>query len=180
MEADQMHRRCGIYCGTTTEGAIMEAIPWFWAWIILAAALAIGEMLSLSFFMLPFAVGAAVAAILNALGLDLPWQFVAFIVVSVIALFALRPLARRWTRQGADAKTGVDRLVGMQGKVVEGRSQAGEFRVLVEGDPWNASATDGRTPELGTSVEVLSVNSNSLTVKALSAEIEAGTAVEAQ
>lgn len=145
----------------------MEAIPWFWIWIILAAVLFVIEMLTLSFFILPFAVGGLAAAITNAIGLDLVWQVVIFIAVSAISLVALRPLARRLTRKGADVKVGAERLVGMRGKVVEGESQTGEFRVIVGGEPWNAVTEEGTklTPE--TAVEVLAVNSNTLIVKSV-------------
>ncbi|MDR1088481.1 MAG: NfeD family protein [Coriobacteriales bacterium] len=145
----------------------MEALPWFWIWIIAAALLFIGEMLTLSFFLLPFAVGAVAAAICNAVGLDLVWQIVVFIAVSVVALVALRPLARRWTRKAGATKVGAERLVGLQGKVIEGQSQTGLFRVVVDGEPWNAATTDDTTLKPGTFIEVLAVNSNMLLVKAL-------------
>lgn len=143
----------------------MEAIPWFWVWIVAAAILFIGEMLSLSFFMLPFAVGAVFAAILNAFGFDLVWQVIIFIVASVTSLLALRPLARRWTRKSSTIKVGAERLVGMHGAVIEGQSQAGDFRVLVGGEPWNAATADATQLQPGTLVEVLAVNSNILLVK---------------
>lgn len=145
----------------------MEAIPWIWIWTIAAAILFIGEMLSLSFFLLPFAVGAVIAAIFSAIGLDLVWQVVVFIVASVISLFALRPLARRWTRKGGNVKAGAERLVGMQGKVVEGQSQTGEFRVVVGGEHWNASTEEGKRLEPKTTIEVIAINSNTLLVKTL-------------
>lgn len=158
----------------------MDASTWFWVWIIAAALLFIGEMLSLSFFMLPFAVGAVVAAVLNAIGLDLVWQIVVFIVVSVASLFALRPLARRWTRHGEKTKVGAERLVGMRGKVVEGKSQSGLFRVIVEGEPWNATTEEGVVLEPGTDIEVLLVSSNTLIVKALSADASSGSCPQGQ
>ena len=97
----------------------METIPWFWVWVVLAAALSVGEMLTTSFFMLPFALGAAVAALIEAFGGDLVWQWVVFTVVSVVALILFRPLARRITPTTTQ-KSGVDRLIGMSGKVIEG------------------------------------------------------------
>lgn len=151
----------------------MEALPWFWIWLILAAVLFIFEMLSLSFFILPFAVGALLAAVCNALGLDLVWQVVVFIVASVISLFAMRPLARRLTRKGADVKVGAERLVGLRGKVVEGGTRAGEFRVVVDGEPWNALTSDGTKLLVDTPIEVLAVKSNSLVVRVATPEAAA-------
>jgi membrane protein implicated in regulation of membrane protease activity len=156
----------------------VEALPWFWIWIIAAAVLFIGEMLSLSFFLLPFAIGAVLAAIGNALGLSLVWQVVVFIVISVIALVALRPFARHITKKASNVKAGAERLVGMQGAVVEGQSATREFRVMVGGELWNASTADGYKPEAGTPVEVLAVNSNSLVVKVLPLDASADTGQE--
>lgn len=148
----------------------MEALPWFWIWVILAAILFIFEMLSLSLYLLPFAVGALVAAICNAIGLELVWQVVVFIVASVVCLIAMRPLAKRLTRKGADVKVGAERLVGLKGKVVEGGTKAGEFRVVVEGEPWNALTHDGTTLLPDALIEVLEVRSNTLLVKERSNE----------
>ncbi|MCL2806705.1 MAG: NfeD family protein [Coriobacteriia bacterium] len=145
----------------------MEELPWFWIWIVAAAVLFIGEMLSLSFFLLPFAIGAVVAAICNALGLELVWQIIVFIVVSAVSLAALRPFARRITKKASGAKAGAERLVGMKGAVIEGQSATRDFRVKVDGEPWNASAASGATLVPGTPIEVLAVNSNSLVVEAL-------------
>ena len=156
----------------------MEAIPWFWIWIVLAALLFIGEMLSLSFFLLPFAIGAVFAAILNAVGLSLSWQLTAFIVISAISLAALRPFARKITKKASHTKAGAERLIGMQGAVVEGQSAALEFRVIVGGEPWNARTPEGFKPKLGTTVEVLAIDSNSLIVRALPQADLAGAAGE--
>jgi len=146
-------------------------MPWFWIWVIAAALLFIGEMLSLSFFLLPFAIGAVVAAILNALGLDLTWQIIAFIVVSGIALAALRPFARKITQKASHAKAGAERLIGMRGSVVEGQSSALDFRVVVGGEPWNARTPEGIKLRPGALIEVLAVDSNSLVVRVL-AQVE--------
>jgi len=155
----------------------VDALPWFWIWIVAAAALFIGEMLSLSFFLLPFAIGAVFAAIFNVIGLSLPWQLAIFIVVSGIALAALRPFARKITKKASHAKAGAERLIGMYGAVVEGQSAALEFRVVVGGEPWNARTPEGFKPKVGTTVEVLAIDSNSLVVRALpQAEAEASAA----
>jgi membrane protein implicated in regulation of membrane protease activity len=143
-----------------------------------AALLLVLEMLSLSFFLLPFAIGAVAAAILNFIGVELVWQVSAFIVVSGIALAALRPFARRITKKADDVKMGAERLVGMRGTVIEGQSKSGEFRVMVGGEPWNASSQDGSRLKPKTLVQVLAVNSNSLLVADLPVEAPTATATE--
>lgn len=143
----------------------MEALPWLWIWIVLAAVLLIIEMLSLSFFILPFAVGAALAAVACGFGVELIWQAVIFVVASIISLFAMRPLAKRLTKKGGNAKVGAERLVGLKGKVIEGGTKAGEFRIVVNGEPWNVYTSDGATLPVDTIVEVVEVKGNSLLVK---------------
>jgi membrane protein implicated in regulation of membrane protease activity len=149
----------------------METLPWFWIWIVLAAALCIGEMLMASFFMLPFAVGAGIAAIANVLGADLLVQWIIFVAVSILALFLLRPLALKVTRNTTE-KTGVDRLVGTLGTVVDGNAPAGFARAVVGGEEWNvcvaASAATADAPDPlkpGASVRVLEVDGAHLVVE---------------
>jgi len=144
----------------------MEALPWFWIWVVLAAGLCIGEMLTASFFMLPFAVGAGVAAIACVLGSPLWLQFLLFLVVSIVALAALRPVAKRVTRSNVE-KAGADRLLGRAGTVIAGEPHAGGFRVLVDRDEWNANTEDGTVLGVGTQVQVLAIDGTRLIVRAV-------------
>jgi membrane protein implicated in regulation of membrane protease activity len=153
----------------------METLPWFWIWVILAAALCVGEMFTASFFMLPFAVGAAAAAIALIFGAPIELQFVILIVVSIVALIAMRPLARRVTIESAE-KAGADRLVNKIGSViVGGNAERREFRVLVQNDEWNAVSTDKSILPIGTEVEVLQVDGTHLVVRALQATLQNAT-----
>jgi len=74
-----------------------------WAlWIIAACLLGVGEMLTLSFFLAPFAVGAAAAALADVLGAGTVVSFAVFLVSSILLLLVLRPLAYQGLRAGAD------------------------------------------------------------------------------
>ena len=53
---------------------------WFWIWAVLAAFFYVGEIFTAAFFMMPFGVGATVAALLAYLDLNVAWQWAAFIV----------------------------------------------------------------------------------------------------
>ena len=141
----------------------MEALPWFWIWVLLAAVLCIGEMFTLSFFLLPFAVGAAVTAIANVLGANVIVQWVIFVVVSVVALVALRPVARRITKP-TNIRSGVERLIGSVGEVIEGQAPEGLIRIRVEREEWNASFEDGCRPDIGSKVKVIGVDGTRLIV----------------
>jgi len=115
---------------------------WFWLWLFLAAGLLVAEMLSVTFFLIPFAVGAIAAWIVNMVGLNLGTQWVVFLAVSIISLAAFRPLARRLT-QGASARTGVDRLVGMDAIIIDQPAPTGLRRAKVDGDTWNVVLEPG-------------------------------------
>ncbi|MCL2136490.1 MAG: NfeD family protein [Coriobacteriia bacterium] len=109
---------------------------WFWLWLILAASLLVSEMLTVTFFLLPFAIGAIAAWLVNAIGLGVGWQWVVFLTVSIATLAAFRPLARRLT-QGPSTKSGVDRLVGLDAIVIDQEAPLGLRRAKVDGEIWN-------------------------------------------
>jgi len=137
---------------------------WFWIWILLAAMLLIGEIFTAGFFMLPFGIGAAVAALLAFLGVGLLWQWLAFIGVSAVCFIFLKQFANRITTE-QPIKTGVDRLVGMTGVVTEEivpHSSSG--KVLVDRETWRAEASDATVIPAGTRVRVERVGGTHLVV----------------
>ncbi|MBS3974614.1 MAG: NfeD family protein [Actinobacteria bacterium] len=138
---------------------------WFWIWLLLAAMLLIGEIFTAGFFMLPFGIGAAVAALLAFLGVALVWQWLAFIGVSAACFIFLKNFANRITAE-QPIKTGVDRLVGMTGVVTEEilpHSSSG--KVLVDRETWRAEASDAKVISVGARVHVERVGGTHLVVK---------------
>ena len=132
--------------------------PWV-IWVIAAVVLAIGEMVSLSFFLAPFAGGAAVAAVLSALGAGSTIEWAAFLVVSVVLLAALRPIAREHQRTKGKIKMNTAALVGQTAMVVERIANAeGVGCVKLDGEIWTARAyDDDEVIEPGTKVHVLEI-----------------------
>jgi membrane protein implicated in regulation of membrane protease activity len=131
--------------------------PWV-LWLIAAVVLAVGELATTSFFLAPFAGGAAVAAILAAMGAGATVEWAAFLVVSIILLAALRPLARAHQR-GRAIRTGTQRLIGQTATVVERIANAeGVGCVKLDGEIWTArSYDDDEVIEPGTRVHVLEI-----------------------
>src|SRR6059058_2002654 len=84
---------------------------WVW-WIVIACVLAVGEVLNTSFFLAPFAVGAAIAAAADALGLGTAGSLAVFIVASGGLLLFVRPIARRHLTMPPQLRTGTAALVG--------------------------------------------------------------------
>ena len=70
-------------------------------WVIAAGVMAVGEILTLGFFLGPIAVAAAAAAVVALAGGGLAAQWIVFIAVSLASLLVLRPIARRHLRTPA-------------------------------------------------------------------------------
>jgi membrane protein implicated in regulation of membrane protease activity len=128
-------------------------------WLILAVIFAVGEIATLGFFLAPFAGGAAVAAVVSAIGVPFIGSLAVFLVVSVILLAALRPLARAHRKMPPSLRTGTAALVGKSATVVERiANDEGVGCVRIEGDVWTARAyMDDETYEPGTRVQVVEI-----------------------
>lgn len=126
-------------------------------WLIAAVILAVGEVLTLGFFLAPFAVGAAVAAIVSAAGAGLVVSGLVFLALSSVAFLALRPIARRHLHTPARLRTGTAALVGRTGVVVDEVSADGGT-VRIDGEVWTARPFDEDDRfEVGRRVHVLQI-----------------------
>ena len=140
---------------------------WRWIWLVAAFLFATGELLSPgSFFLLPFGVGAGVAAILAFLDVGLGWQWLAFVGVSGAAFGALFPLRNRLDRAGPQEGIGSKRMIGQTGVVLEdipgGPTHLGLVRVGRE--EWRAETVDGTAVPAGTTIRVVDMVGTHLVV----------------
>lgn len=67
----------------------------FWAWITIAVVCALGECVSGGLLTLPWAIGAFVAALLEAANVSAGWQWIVFVAVSSVLLVAAQRLIVR-------------------------------------------------------------------------------------
>jgi membrane protein implicated in regulation of membrane protease activity len=128
-------------------------------WLIAAVIFAVGEMATTSFFLAPFAGGAAVAALLAVAGAGAVIEWAAFLVVAILLLAALRPIAREHQRTRGRIRTGTAALVGQTATVVERIANSeGVGCVRLDGEIWTARAfVDEETFEPGARVQVLEI-----------------------
>ncbi len=127
-------------------------------WVVVAVALAVGEILTPGLFFLgPVALAAAAAAITDAAGGGAIGSVIVFIVASLASLAFLRPVARRHVRLPALSRTGTDALVGRKALVTRTVDENGG-RVRIGGEEWSArSYLDGQVLREGASVDVIQI-----------------------
>jgi membrane protein implicated in regulation of membrane protease activity len=129
-------------------------------WLVAAAAFGVGEMHTGGFYLLPFAIGAALAAVLSLLGVGLVLSAVAFFAVSLLVIAALRPVAHRHRRLPPPIRTGAAALVGHRAMVLERiANEEGVGCVKIDGgEVWTArSLDDDEVIEAGERVEVVDI-----------------------
>ncbi len=129
---------------------------WVW-WMIAAGALAVGEILTMGFFLGPIAVAAVLAAIVALTGVGVAVQLVVFILAAAASVAVLRPIATRHMRTPTRLRTGSAALVGSKALVLE-RVDADGGQVKIGGEIWTARAfDDDDVIEPGARVEVLKI-----------------------
>ena len=127
-------------------------------WMIAAGVLAVGEMLTISFFMGPIALAAVTAAIVALAGGGVALQWIVFTVMSAGSLLVLRPIARRHLHMPAQLRTGTAALVGSTAVVIDRVDRDGGT-VRLAGEVWSARSYDEDNAfEPGTRVEVLKID----------------------
>jgi membrane protein implicated in regulation of membrane protease activity len=126
-------------------------------WVLVAAALAAGEVMTLAFILGPLAIAAALTALVALTGASAELQVAAFTVDSIASLVIVRPVARRHLHTPPRIRTGTDALVGSSAVVLE-RVHPGGGRVRIGGEVWTARPYDEDSVlEEGARVEVLKI-----------------------
>ncbi len=143
-------------------GSDVENEVWRWLWTGFAVVMAIGEMFTAGFFLLPFAIGAGAAAVLAWIGVSVLAQWLVFFGVSLTSLAYLQRFIRHQDEADQPA-VGANRWKGATGIVVRDIDPIDGGIVRVEGEEWRA-ATEGITIPEGTKVRVVEVRGTRLVV----------------
>jgi membrane protein implicated in regulation of membrane protease activity len=130
---------------------------WVW-WTVAAGVLAVGEMLTLGFFLGPIAIAAVTSAIVALAGGGVALQWIVFIAMSGASVLVLRPIARRHLRTPSQLRTGTAALIGCPAIVLERVDDRGG-QVKIGGEIWSARSFDeDEAFEPGARVEVLKID----------------------
>ncbi len=137
-----------------------------WVWTGLAMLMGLGEIVTAGFFLLPFAVGAGLAAIAAWLDVSDVIQWILFFVGSGVAMLYVRRFMRSQDEENG-LVIGPTRYVGMKALVLEEVDVgANTGLVRVEAEEWRA-VTDGVPIPEGGLVEVVAVRGTRLVVSAI-------------
>ncbi len=129
-------------------------------WLVAAAAFGLGELHTGGLYLLPFAIGAALAAVLGLLGVGVLLSALVFVGSSAIVVGTLRPVAKRHRRLPPPIRTGAAALVGHRAMVLERIANAeGSGCVRIDnGEVWTArSYSEDDVIEPGQRVEVVEI-----------------------
>jgi membrane protein implicated in regulation of membrane protease activity len=145
-----------------------SADTWQWIWLVAAVVLAFGELaVPGTFFVISFAAGAALAALVSFLGASVLVGWVCFVGGSVAALAVLVPLGRRLNRAAGGGPVGATRLHDQRGVVLReipaGPHETGIVRI--EREEWRAENADGTAVAPGTEVRVIGVDGTRVVVR---------------
>jgi len=132
-------------------------------WIILAVVLFVGEILTPSFFLIWFSIGAAISAIASYLNASFTLQWIIFLVASSILLLTTRKFAEKISKP-QPVKTNVDAYIGEEGVVIETIDPVKDTgMVRVKKETWRADSEE--RIKKGEKVEVVGVDGVHLVVR---------------
>jgi membrane protein implicated in regulation of membrane protease activity len=128
-------------------------------WLVAACILGIGAMHPGGLYLLPFAVGAALAGVVGLLGVGVLLSVIVFVVASTIVFGALRPVAKRHRRLPPAIRTGAAALIGRRAMVLERiANEEGVGCVKIDGgEVWTARSYDDEVIDVGERVEVIEI-----------------------
>jgi membrane protein implicated in regulation of membrane protease activity len=130
---------------------------WLW-WLIGAAGLGIGLVITAMPELGMLAVGAIAAAVIGGLGGGAVFQVAVFAVVSVALIAVVRPIAARHLSQRPQLATGIEALKGRQAVVLE-RVDGSGGRIKLAGEVWSARSLNTElTYEVGQEVDVVEID----------------------
>ena len=131
-------------------------------WIILILFLAIIEVTTVNLVTIWYVASAIVALIISFFTDNFTLQFAVFVILGTIFLLTTKKTLDKLVKD-KHAKTNLDRVIGMEGIVVEEITKNKLGAVKVDGKVWSASSS--KTIKENSIVKVLDINSTKLIVE---------------
>lgn len=140
---------------------------WRWIWLLMAVAFTVGEIaVAGSFFLLPFAVGALLAAVTAFAGFGVSIEWLAFLLGSAVGSAVLWPLGRRLDTKSPRATIGATRWEGREALVVSDipAGHGGTGTVRLDREEWRAESLTGFPIRAGSTVLISRVEGTRMVV----------------
>ena len=134
------------------------------AFVVLAVVLSALEIVAPGLVILPFGLGAGVAAVVGFLGAPPAVQLLVFLVASFGFFMGLRPFARRLAAEGPDEGIGANRLIGVGGVVLEPIASGETGLVRIDREEWRAESESGQVLVPGMPIRVTEVRGTRVVV----------------
>ncbi|MDH4168358.1 MAG: NfeD family protein [Acidimicrobiia bacterium] len=145
-------------------GSTEDNEAWRWVWTVGAVVLSLAEVATVGFFLLPFGVGMAAAAVLAWLDVNLLSQWFAFFGVSALS-FAVVQRFLKAQDLDPQPQVGANRWTGAIGVVLQTIDRHDNVgMVRVGGEEWRATV-DGPPIGAGVTVRVVEVRGTRLVVE---------------
>lgn len=132
--------------------------------VVLAVALCAAEIVAPGLVLLPFGLGAGLAAVTGFLGAPVLVQLVVFVAGSLGAFLAMRPLARRLADAEPAEGIGAQRLIGASGTTLESIAEGDTGLVRIDREEWRAEGEDGQDLPAGIRIRVVEVRGTRVVV----------------
>ncbi len=142
-------------------------------WAVLAALALVGELLTVTFFLSFFSLGALAALVVAFVGLGTGFQIFGFIVASALSMAVLRPaLMHRISFRSSERYVGRGGIEGRSGVVTDAIEPGGSGQVRIgSGEFWTARAIyPGERIGPGARVRVLDTDGLTALVEAVETE----------
>lgn len=132
-------------------------------WAVIVVASVVIEISTINLTTVWFAIAGVVSLILAVFKVELVWQIVAFLVLSIVLLLLTRPLINKITRKNS-AHTNADRIFDRVGFVTKEITADEIGEVKVDEDIWRAISYDNEPLEVGQKVVIKSFDGNKVIV----------------
>ncbi len=135
-------------------------------WTLASVLCLILELTNGDFYIMCFAIGAAVTAIFSAFGVSFNFGLVVFATISILSIFFVRPgIIKLLHKNESSRPSNADALFGQIGTVSLCIEENGYGRVAIDGDDWKAVSENGQKIEKGKKVIVVDRESIILKVR---------------
>lgn len=143
----------------------------FLSWVILGVILTVIEIVTPTFFIFWFALGAFSASVLAYFDFSLLIQVIIFVVVSGVLVVLTRPLSKRLVGS-SEKEISVDEIIGKTGVVIRDIKPGSFGIVKVGSEEWRAVSNFERVIRKDSKVRVLKLEGTTLIVEPLKEEVK--------